>query len=162
MNKNGKTAFGVILAIFLGTVLAGTALPPAPIEFVAPSCYDGTDNDGDSPSMIPGAYQDNTDGECIWMPFTFESGISPGEYDGRGLNDPLITDVGIYADEWNGSTGYPTHWEGIKAMYEELGLSNYCSNTRITDSMVHYRDVLNIPDSRTGSTAHQAECGLSY
>lgn len=160
MNKNGKTAFGVILAIFLGTVLAGTAMVPDPLTFVTESCYDGIDNDNDSPSMIPGANVDLTDAECIWMPFTV-GGWASGEYDGQGISYPPMSDVSVYSQQWNTSTDHPTHFEGVKSIFDYFNNPNYCGNQILEDSLVYYRDTLNIPDSRTGVNEYQSECGVT-
>lgn len=143
-------------------VSAFRGMAPSPFDYIVESCYDGIDNDNDSPQFLPNSIVDELDKECIYMPLAF-TGLPNGEYDGQGVGNPSFSDVGIYAaDFWNLSTdpNLPTHFEAVKALYEYKG-SAICTQ-ELQDSLIFHRDQNGIEDARTGVSQHQSYCGVSY
>jgi len=151
MEKRNQAAFGGILLLILGMVLSGAVYSPDPITFLADTCKDGIDNDGEFPSS-----NDMADQECTWMPMDFGN----GEYDGAGINPPSPSEVAAYVATWNTMEGYPSHWEVVKAGYDEAG-SNPCVSS-VQDSLIEYRDTYGLLDDQTGVSEHQSHCGVSY
>lgn len=154
-----KASFGLVLALMLGMVLSGTANPPNPLDYIAPNCYDGLDNDGESDPFV-GDIKDLDDSECVYMPY-IHAGWGSGEYDGRGFNPPLQSDIEVYVIEWNKSDVPTNHYQGVKALHEYFG-SDVCSDGRVQAALTNFRDNFAIEDYRTGISQHQNECGLSY
>lgn len=161
---NPGAAAVVLFLVLLAGAFAGT-FKPNPLDYVVENCYDGINNDGDS-DPFAGGFTDIEDAECIFMPFK-AAGWSSGEYDGRGLQYPLTPDIDIYVQQWNQSRQgglnavEVSHFDAVKALHEYLG-ADVCSDSRVQDSIILYRDTYGIPDWATGVYAHQSQCGVSY
>lgn len=144
----------------LGLALTGTQSILGAEASIASTCKDGINNDGDQDGIAPLIVDidDAQDPECVWMPFKF----GQGEYDGFGGNPPDMNDVAAYATTWNTIDNYPTYFEALVELGQVGGRANVeCSQSSV-DAMIEYRDTFGIPDSKTGSQAHQAHCGISY
>jgi len=161
--SQGAAAVGLFLFLLAGAFSG--SFKPNPLEYVAESCYDGINNDGDSDPFV-GPFTDLEDAECIFMPFN-AAGWGSGEYDGRGIQFPFHGDIDVYVQQWNQSrTGglnavEVSHFDGLKALHDYFG-SDVCSDSRVQDSIILYRDTYDIPDWATGVYAHQSLCGVSY
>lgn len=162
MKKNAQAGFGLVLALVLGMAISGTPGIVSPIDSIDPTCKDLANNDGDQAGVHPLIVdiKDFQDRECLWMPFKFGF----GEYDGLGAVDPSAADVSSYVSIWNNIDNYPTYYEAVKAGGAAQGLASgsaECSSI-VQTAMIEYRDTYGLPDSKTGSSTHQAECGVSY
>lgn len=161
------TKKGIIVALFLfimAAALAGQprAAPPANV-YLNQTCHDYQDNDADSTGgQFPISIIDLGDSECLWMPFDFWN----GEYDGQGLNAPPQSEINAYVVEWQKSKYwyYPTAWAGIKALFDQYSQTTQdaCNDGRVQPILQEYRDTYGLPDSMTGVSLHQTECGVSY
>jgi hypothetical protein len=161
-----STKKGVIVALFLfilGAALTGQPAPPTPANaYLNTTCHDTIDNDVDSQTgQFPIPVIDIGDSECLWMPYDFWF----GEYDGQGLFDPPPSEVAAYVSTWQTNySHYPTAWAGIKALFDQYGqtVADACNDGRAQPILTEYRDNYGLPDSMTGVSLHQSECGVSY
>jgi hypothetical protein len=161
MNKKwnqGAAAIALFL-VFMAGAFAGSYKPNA-LDFIAPNCYDGINNDGDSDPFI-GQFIDLDDTECIYMPYE-AAGWTVGEFDALGFNPPPDYMISAYVDEWANKSDVPTsHYAANKALHEYFG-SDVCADGRVQAILTIYRDDYNLPDWQTGVSAHQNDCGVSY
>lgn len=143
-----------IIGLMISLAFTGGVFVVDPLSVVHPTCTDQINNDNDGGILN---FFDTTDRECTWMPMYF----GQGEYDGQGFGNPPLPDVSAYAVQWASITDpLPTHFEVVKAWYENAQV-NVCT-PELQDSLIHYRDVELLPDSKTGVSQHQAFCGVSY
>ena len=160
MKKNAQVGFGLVLALVLGMALSGTAGNLSPEASIATTCKDGINNDGDQGGFAPLIFDidDSQDTECLWMPFKF----GQGEYDGLGGNPPDSNDVASYVAIWSTVDNYPTYFEALVSLASlDQNPGQECDN-QVQNAMIEYRDTYNLPDSKTGVSQHQAQCGVSY
>lgn len=155
--NQGAAAVALFLVLMAGA-FAGTFKPNA-FDYIVESCYDGINNDGDSDPFL-GAFVDLDDTECIYMPYEV-AGWASGEYDGQGFNPPPSPDIQTYVEQWNLSDVPTSHYAANKALHEYFG-SDVCADGRVQAILTIYRDDYNLPDWKTGVSAHQNECGVSY
>lgn len=160
MKKNAQAAFGVLIAFVLGIALSGTPGMVSPIDSIASTCLDGINNDNDQGGVAPLIVDidDSQDTECLWMPFKF----GQGEYDGLGGNIPNSGDVASYVNTWLTIDNYPTYFEAVVVLAAQDGNAGQECNNQIQNAMIEYRDTYNLPDSKTGLSQHQSQCGVSY
>lgn len=160
MKKNAQVGFVLVLALVLGMALSGTAGNLSPEASIATTCKDGINNDGDQGGFAPLIFDidDSQDTECLWMPFKF----GQGEYDGLGGNPPNSNDVASYVAIWSTVDNYPTYFEALVSLASlDQNPGQECDN-QVQNAMIEYRDTYNLPDSKTGVSQHQAQCGVSY
>ena len=160
MKKNAQVGFGLVLALVLGMALSGTAGNLSPEASIEATCKDGINNDGDQGGFAPLIFDidDSQDTECLWMPFKF----GQGEYDGLGGNPPNSNDVASYVAIWSSVDNYPTYFEALVSLASlDQNPGQECDN-QVQNAMIEYRDTYNLPDSKTGVSQHQAQCGVSY
>ena len=160
MKKNAQVGFVLVLALVLGMALSGTAGNLSPEASIATTCKDGINNDGDQGGFAPLIFDidDSQDTECLWMPFKF----GQGEYDGLGGNPPDSNDVASYVAIWSTVDNYPTYFEALVSLASlDQNPGQECDN-QVQNAMIEYRDTYNLPDSKTGVSQHQAQCGVSY
>lgn len=160
MKKNAQVGFVLVLALVLGMALSGTAGNLSPEASIATTCKDGINNDGDQGGFAPLIFDidDSQDTECLWMPFKF----GQGEYDGLGGNPPNSNDVASYVAIWSSVDNYPTYFEALVSLASlDQNPGQECDN-QVQNAMIEYRDTYNLPDSKTGVSQHQAQCGVSY
>jgi len=161
MKGNQKAVAAFLTLLFVAVAFAGS--PPGPLSYVHETCYDGLDNDMDGVygGSFPLVLADTADGECIWMPL---EAYGNGEYDTKGLTDPISTDpdvqayVGAWSSGW--SSELPTHYSMVKAMVDKVG-GNSCGPD-VQNALSAYKNDFGLPDEMTGASQHQSECGVSY
>ena len=160
MKKNAQAGFGLVLALVLGMALSGTVGILSPEASIASTCKDGINNDGDQGGVPPLIVDidDSNDGECIWMPFKF----GQGEYDGLGGNPPPPHEVSSYVAIWSTVENYPTYFEALVSLAALDNNAGQECSAEVQNAMIEYRDTYNLPDSKTGVSQHQAQCGVSY
>lgn len=156
--NQGAAAVALFLVLMAGA-FAGTFKPNV-FDYISQECYDGINNDGDSDPFF-GPVVDLQDTECIYMPYDAAGWLS-GEYDGQGyFSPPPSPDIQTYVEQWNLSNVPTSHFAANKALHEYFG-SDVCADSRVQDILTIYRDNYNLPDWKTGVSAHQNECGVSY
>jgi len=160
VKRNAAAGFGLVLLLFLGMALSGTAGMVAPEDSIHASCMDGVNNDGDQGSVGSFVFdvQDNQDVECVWMPFKF----GQGEYDGLGISNPDPSDVAAYVSTWANQDAYPNYFDALVSYFSMMGNAGDECGIGVQNAMTEYRDTYNLPESKTGLSMHQAHCGVSY